>query len=1139
MDGMIYFVEQNINQYRADLMKKIKKYDEMLKKIHIELNEDQVNKYSDDTLGPILFLEEKSLRISKAIENKKLFQQQEIDIEMEEHNKSNFEHLDLVTYEYDLKMNIWKNLHDYQECTLKWEKTQIMEIKLKEMEDDLKKWKKECIIAIKDLDDADVAKQFLEKIKIYEKILHILKIIYNDNIQKIDYLKELLKNALNLGNVDFLDSGFLLEKLINSNDLFDSIPTLDEINRRANEEHRIKEIYKTSLDNLNTHHIPFKIKVDNEKGSAKYIISFEDFDTEQEFIEENLSKLNKELLNTYVSVIERDFKILINNLYKYQYFLETFYDYQLYMIRIDDLIFSSEFAKEFPAEFKKLSNESLKKSLMKTLKDCTVLNKYIEHGHERTINNLKTLINNYELNYKSIKLYLLKRRKDYQEYYLLNDDDLIALIESKDAYEIRQKLFLKLFPFMESIDPGKESDENLKFKTKNDKEEIIIKYNKTTRTFRDGLECIEFGLVKKIKDFFKNFKKAFDNSLKPKSKTKPKNIINDYLTTKFSPDNLYQLVFICAYHVIFFSLEKTLEKENEAFDKMFDLYHELKEEWEKNYIKMLKTEKNIGKTKLLISIIAIINYFIKSIENLIREDVTKISDFAFNKILQIKIENDSVNIKLNNYYFEYGNEYVGLKYDFFEIPQTEKTFLSIINTLFYHKSFILYNNQSFFKKEILNITSNVLGRNISYITCNNSLELLGINNIIYGNMRNGQMVCFENIELLNLNLLKILIERINEIFRLIHSKLEEGYFNDRNGEKYSINNKKFNLFLTYNIDSLHISNKDYFFPLCIKNNFRVIGINYIDFNIYIKLIFNLYSISRGNEIISKLNFIINALIHKGPLLNKKNLKEKIIPCLFIKLKNELIIRINEINKKSVNNIVKKCLLDIILPFIKSDINYKEDIETLIDITFFDYEECEKINNLKKKKKMNEDIKKDKDEKIITKEDSIFINSFKKFSFDKGNYIEKIQTLYNNLKVSNSFVLLGPTLTGKSNSLVILRDISINLNKINNNIYPIFSYIKIYPNFKDYRDIFITNYIKNAYQNNNIYFKNMISFLEENENLLSELHNHYKKIFYIIKEEKEKEKAKKSIKKSIRVDENNNWNDDSKKIYFQMLMNIKQ
>ena len=34
--------------------------------------------------------------------------------------------LDLVTYKYDLKMNIWRNLHEYQEFTLKWEKTKII-----------------------------------------------------------------------------------------------------------------------------------------------------------------------------------------------------------------------------------------------------------------------------------------------------------------------------------------------------------------------------------------------------------------------------------------------------------------------------------------------------------------------------------------------------------------------------------------------------------------------------------------------------------------------------------------------------------------------------------------------------------------------------------------------------------------------------------------------------------------------------------------------------------------------------------------------------------------------------------------------------------------------------------------------------
>ena len=1134
LDTMIYFIEQNIQQYRGNLMIKIRKYDEMLKKIHHELNEDQVNKYNENTLGPILFLEEKSFRISKAIENKKIFQQQEIDIEMDENIRSNFEHLDLVTYEYDLKMNIWRNLHEYQEYTVKWEKTQIMEIKLNIMEKKLKKWKKECIIAIKDLDDADVAKQFLGKIKIYEKILHILKIIYNDNIQKIDYLKELVRNALNVGSIDFLDASFLLEKLISLNGLFEAIPTLDEINRRANEENKIKDIYKKVLDNFSTHHIPFKVKVDNEKGIAKYIITFEDFDKEYEFIEKNISQLNKELLNPYISVIEREFRILVNNIYKYQYFLETFYDYQLYMLKIDNLIFNSEFSKEFPAEFKKLSNESLTKSLMKTLKDSTLLSKYIEYAHERSINNLKTLINNYEINYKSINQFLLKKRRDFQEYYLLNNEDLISLIESKDSYEIRQKLLLKIFPFIDSIDPGKESDENLKFITKKEKEEIVIKYNKTTRTFRDGIECIEFGLAKKIKDHLKNFKKIFDNSIKPKSNTKPKNLIYDLFIKDTYKEHLYQLIFIFVYHVIFYSLEKTLEKENEAFDKMFDLYHELKDEWEKKFIKILKEEKFEGKTKLLISIIAIVNYFIKTIENLIREDVTKISDYTFNKVLQIKIENDNVNIKLFNYNFEYGNEYVGLNYDFFILPQTEKTFLSIINSLYYHKSFILYNNQSFFKKEIFYVTSNILGRNISYFTSNQNLSLPGLDNIIYGNMRNGQIVCFEHIELINLNILKILIERINEIFRLIHSKLEEGYFNDRNGEKYSINNKKFNLFLTYNIDSFHIKNKNYFLPLCIKNNFRVIGINYIDFDTYIKLIFNSYSINRANEITSKIKFIINGLIYKGNLLNKKNLKEVIFPYLFDKLKNELIIKRNEINKRSVNNIVKKCLLDIITPFIKGDSSYKEDIETLINIILFDYEECERINNIQKKKKMMEENKKVIiEEKKLTVEDNIFINSFKKFNFDKGNYIEKIQNLYYSLKNNNSFILLGPTLTGKSNSLVILKDISIKLNKINNDLYPVISYIKIYPNFKQNEDIFITNHIKTAYQNNNIYFKNMINFLDEGGNLLDELHGHYKKIFYIkdIKDDEEKEKEKKVNSRESLKDDNlneNNWNEEYKK-----------
>ena len=111
-------------------MSKIKKYDEMVRKIHEELNEEQINKYNEDTEGPIMSLEEKSFRIKKAMGDKKIFQQQEIDIDMEENNKSNFENLDLVEYDYNLKMNVWKNLNEFKKLTTSAEKQQIMEIDL-------------------------------------------------------------------------------------------------------------------------------------------------------------------------------------------------------------------------------------------------------------------------------------------------------------------------------------------------------------------------------------------------------------------------------------------------------------------------------------------------------------------------------------------------------------------------------------------------------------------------------------------------------------------------------------------------------------------------------------------------------------------------------------------------------------------------------------------------------------------------------------------------------------------------------------------------------------------------------------------------------------------------------------------------
>ena len=72
----------------------------------------------------------------------------------------------------------------------------------------------------------------------------------------------------------------------------------------------------------------------------------------------------------------------------------------------------------------------------------------------------------------------------------------------------------------------------------------------------------------------------------------------------------------------------------------------------------------------------------------------------------------------------------------------------------------------------------------------------------------------------------------------------------------------------------------------------------------------------------------------------------------------------------------------------------------------------------------------------------------------------------------------------------MREISVKLNKIDNEKFPVFNYVKIYQNSKEYDQIFIKDDLRVKYQVNNVFFKNMI-FLFQNKQNISELQHQYK------------------------------------------------
>ena len=157
------------------------------------------------------------------------------------------------------------------------------------------------------------------------------------------------------------------------------------------------------------------------------------------------------------------------------------------------------------------------------------------------------------------------------KYYLLSNDDLLEIYQERESNEIKMKIILKLYPYISSISIGDDQDENLTYDTI-DGEKVTIKYTKSTRTLKDLIDFLDTCLNKKVKECFKGFKKEYENTFKAKTK-KPKEVINELITNK---DNLAQAIFNCMYYFMIDSLEKAFLVPDEAFDKLFDLYNDIK-----------------------------------------------------------------------------------------------------------------------------------------------------------------------------------------------------------------------------------------------------------------------------------------------------------------------------------------------------------------------------------------------------------------------------------------------------------------------------------------------------------------------------------------------------------------------------------
>ena len=256
-------------------------------------------------------------------------------MELDETLKSNFENLDNLVYEQELKVNLWNSVKEFKEQSDHWDSEQVLQIDLPKMKELIKHWLDLCQVALVDLDIPQVPMELKKKVEIYEQIVPILEAIQNINIREVPNLLSILNELLRT-EIKMDDPGFTCDRIKHLPEIFSRIPDIQELNNRANEEKRLKDLIHQTSDTFYNRKIPTKL-------------TQKEIDNEFEFVEENLKMLNKIYLNKYFLFIKKDLDKLTNDLMRYQKFLTHYVYFQKYVQKSEAILEFNEFAKENPA----------------------------------------------------------------------------------------------------------------------------------------------------------------------------------------------------------------------------------------------------------------------------------------------------------------------------------------------------------------------------------------------------------------------------------------------------------------------------------------------------------------------------------------------------------------------------------------------------------------------------------------------------------------------------------------------------------------------------------------------------------------------------------------------------------------------
>jgi dynein heavy chain len=522
-----------------------------------------------------------------------------------------------------------------------------------------------------------------------------------------------------------------------------------EIGERASRENEIDKSLKKMYEKWEA------IDIETQVFKREDMFVVKTFDKIEYELDEDFSTTNGMLVNPFRGPFENEITkwndqlLLISNL------IEEWRRFQGQWAYLQPIFDSPDISRQLPSEsnlFKKIDlfykqfllNVNKVKNMLRIARGENILDKIIESNGDL------------ELIQKELNHYLEVKRSKFARFYFLSNDELLSILsETKEVTKIQNHL-RKVF-------------ENLGALVFNEKYQI------TGMTSLEG-EKVMFSnpinpLAKQVEDWMTDVENQMVVSMKRELK---KSVIEFDPSTKtqWVLSHPGQCVLNGSQIIWTHDVEEAIQT-----GKVPEFLSKMNEELLK-IVMMPRNTLTSMNTITIEALIVIEVHAMEVIEKLIKTKVTKTGAFEWISQLRYYLVNDVCFVRCIQTDFPYGYEYLGNTSRLVITPLTDKCYMTLMGALRLNLGGAPAGPAGTGKTETTKDLAKALAKQCVVFNCQESMDYLFLAKFFKGLASSGAWCCFDEFNRINIEVLSVIAQQLQDLFRAKAEKVKEIRFED-------------------------------------------------------------------------------------------------------------------------------------------------------------------------------------------------------------------------------------------------------------------------------------------------------------------------------------------------------------------------